>query len=739
MKHFIWQLICLLFLSYISIAQSFKGTVLDSTSNESLPGVNIYIPELQTGTATDMNGNFEIKKTISGLVHLQASFIGYESFVTLINLERSGPIVIRLSKSHLNLNEIVVSTSGVQLQKDNITAVTKASIEELSLSASNLADGLSKIPGVNSYSTGQGIGKPVIRGLSGSRIIIYDQNVRMENQQWGDEHAIGISETGIDNVEVIKGPSSLLYGADALGGVIYFTDSRYAMYNSTEGFASSKFNTNSMGLKNDGGIKINRNGVKFNLFGGHESNADYQLPNSKRANNSRFSNSYIRTALGLNSSKWIGNIRYSYIKSKYGITESDIPTTTTNYDPELPFQDVVNHLLSIDQKYFIGQTQLAAIIAYNGNGREEYEDDMSIPSLKMQLNTYSYNLKSKTNFLNEKLIMNTGVQGMFQENKNKADEILIPDANTQDIGFFGVLNYKYSHAITLEGGVRFDNRTISTKKMVSDEVNFESLNRQFQNFNYSAGLSIDKKPILIRFNTSTGFRSPNTAELLSDGVHEGTQRYEIGNRNLKSEEAFQVDLGLYYNKEHFDLSINPFVNRVNNYIYLEPTGSFVDGAPLYLYQQKQAWLYGGEFGFHWHPHPVDWLHISSDLSLVFAEDKDGNALPLIPQHKLNNTFSAELNRGKKIKFQKFYTELTYHFKQTRVETFESPSNGYMLLNVGVTGLVVTGKNSNLGFSIEVANLLNETYIDHLSRLRELGLAGPGIGFTTRLKWSFGKI
>lgn len=735
-KKIISFIINMLLFSTIAFSQQFNGQVLDSITRQPVPFASVYAVELHTGATTNAKGNFILSSNISGQVHIQISCIGYQTSIFLTNLSAEKEKTFFLFESHLQLKEVVVSTSSVKLQQDNIVSVVQKSISELKQNAPvNLTEAISSIPGVDNYSTGSGIGKPVIRGLSGNRIVVYAQNVRIENQQWGDEHGLGIGDVGIENVEVIKGASSLLYGADAIGGVLYFVDERYASLNSFQGFASSKFLSGTLGTFNDAGIKFNKKSFRMNLFSSYNSNADYQLPGFNRALNTRFSEANFKTSIGYNFKKWIGNLRYSFLSNNFGITESDTISNSTERKTELPFQKVDNHLLTFDNTFFFGKTKLTATFGYDQNNRKEFEDTAATPNLNMILNTFNYHLKSNTSFLNDKLNLLTGMQGMHQQNENKADEVLIPDAFVNDIGGFAVLNYSPINNLAFEGGLRFDNRNISTIEMQAPEIYFPKLNRNFYNLNFAAGSSYRIKKIVLRVNVASGFRAPNTSELLSNGVHEGTLRYEIGDNNLKSEKATQADFSISYEEEHFSFYVNPFFNHINNYIFLSPSGSVIDDLPVYYYGQTEANLSGGELGFHWHPHPIEWLHLESNYSSVFASDKSGNALPLIPANKIQTTLKGEFKTKGKVKFESVFAEYIYRFSQNRITAYETSTPDYDLLNAGLV-FQINFTNNNFEITTGVKNILNTKYTEHLSRFKQLGIDNAGINAYLGVGWKF---
>ena len=214
-----------------------SGVVSNAENYAALEQASIYISILEKGTATNENGFYELNDLPIGSFILVVSSIGFETFSTTINISSGENIInVSLTPSAIEMEEVIVSTLFHKLQSENVMKVERANMKDLkTVGAITLSDGITKIAGVESVSTGVGIGKPVIRGLSANRVLVYTQGVRMENQQFGAEHGLGINGVGIESIEVIKGPASLLYGSDAMGGVLYFNPEKFTMANETEG------------------------------------------------------------------------------------------------------------------------------------------------------------------------------------------------------------------------------------------------------------------------------------------------------------------------------------------------------------------------------------------------------------------------------------------------------------------------------------------------------------------------
>lgn len=343
----------------------------------------------------------------------------------------------------------------------------------------------------------------------------------------------------------------------------------------------------------------------------------------------------------------------------------------------------------------------------------------------MNLQTLNYDLKYYLPKLG-KFETIIGVQGMNQTNENLGEELLIPNATTKDLGGLITSNYEWNKNV-IQAGIRFDSRTITTENhgVVGGEGYFAAIDKQFNSFNASLGYKTNlSDKIMMRLNVASGFRAPNLAELTSNGVHEGSNRYEIGNANLKNEQNIQADLNLEYGNEHFEVFVNGFYNHINNYIFITPTGDVIEDNDVYEYVQDNAKLFGGEAGIHIHPHPIDWLHITSSFESVTAQKDNGNNLPLIPANKWNTNLRADFKLGKTVTDGYINTAVVTTFAQNNISEFETKTLDYTLLNFGLGGKITFGK-IKFETTLNATNLLNRNYVSHLSRLKADGIANMG--------------
>ena len=730
LKNFLFSL--LITAPFVINAQSL--TVLDNESLKPIPYASIEIFEVQVQSFCNENGQFELNNLSNTPIIVSAN--GYESKSFIYNKDESNSYTVKLDKAHILLNEIVVSPTTGIIQKHNLGNVFLKKIAQADqVMAANLMELITSVPGVYSIHTGAGISKPVIRGSSGLKVVTFLNGLRIENQQWANDHGLNFTDMGIKSVEIVKGPSSLLYGADALGGVLYFVDEDYLGPKSFQSSFESRFESNSLSTNNIASVKLAGEKVRLNLYAGFKSAAEYQIPNGDFIKNSSFNGKSLKAALGYNEENWIFNLRYNHNSNEIGL-----PGHTHSLDPSpeefqleeqsrerlLPLQQISDHYVSVENKFILNnQSILKFNTGFTSNSLTELEEKVTIPCIKMLLTNIPYNISYMT-YINEDLKWISGAQGMFTENSNDdgAINILIPNSTSNDYGGYSLFQYskkKFESQI----GFRYDYREIDAQNIISK--NFSKLNGSF-------GLVYQKDEFTFRTNLSSGFRPPHLSEMLADGVHHGTNRYEIGSVDLKSEFANQFDVSLDFNSEHLNVNVNPFYNNFKNYIYVEPTADYIDGYQVYIYSQaSSARTYGGEIYLHYHPHFAHRLHVEQDFSYVIGEDNNNNPLPLIPQTRINSNLKYEfVETGKKLQLKTLLIQRTQFLDKDDVATFETSSDNYAIYNIE-GNFSLKGKQT-MNMKLGVRNLFNTTYINHLSNLKGIGLPSPGINFYASINY-----
>ena len=728
-------------ISFQSIAQ-IGGKVIDISSRLPISGAQITIVQFDRSTKTDSTGSFLFSGEFPQNLQLRIQFSGYETQLMSIQLPYSNGLIEMVEK-HISLEEVTISGGRQTIQKSSPFAIMHRKLTDLNLiNTTSLTEALSTLPGVYQATTGLGIGKPVIRGLQGIRVLSLINGLRIENQQWGGDHGLGITELGIGAVEVIKGPSSLMYGSDAMGGVLYFIDEPFASQHSLKIQVNSQNESNTLGTINQFGLKWSGEQIRFAVYGRMASHADYKLPDGRFAQNSRFQDQSLKMALGFNRKKYAANLRYTYVVSQIGlpghtheevINPEEFKVEKQERKRTIPVQDFHNHYFSFEQKLFLNKSELSLLIGESWNDLDEFEEKVTIPGLSLIQSNSIAQLKLDRR-IGKKVAWVSGFQGMFQviENSTKALEYLLPNANQTDLGAYSLLKLDLENW-AFQGGLRYDLRLLDSYQ--TGNV-FDPLNRQFSGFNYAIGGVRNLKKMTFRMNVSSGFRAPHYSELLSNGVHHGTLRYEIGDKTLNPEIANQIDLTSEFHGEHLELQLNPFYTYFQGFIAITPTDSIIESFPVFRYEQIPfVHMSGFDVMMHYHPHFAHRVHLESNYSFIYTQTNSGLSLPLMPQNRLSTTLRLSLDMNSIVQFNDVVIQSILHFGQYRTAQFESTTSPYHLIHFSLNGKINLNRHP-IGFKIGAKNLLNTAYIDHLSRLKNIGLEHPGRNFYVSISYQF---
>ncbi len=728
----------------------FKGKVMDASTKEPLSGATVYISDLKATTTTNANGEFSFTNVPSrGKFLVEVRYVGYKTASQQVDLAAGTQLVFALEPSVIESAEVVITGTPYSANnKTNSLAVVSISREKLAQAAgTNIVDAIAKVPGVSQVTTGGAISKPSIRGLGYNRVLTIVDGAREEAQQWGDEHGVEVDQFSAARIEVLKGPASLLYGSDALGGVINIIDDLVPAAGDFNGNFTTNYNTNngltasSLMLQGNSDGLVYRGRVSYkNAYGfGYK---DHTVPNSG------FNETNVSGMIGLNKTWGYAHLNLSRFNTNIGLVE-DGPNDNGDYLDEdgnvisnsearkrklnLPYQNINHYRAALNSNILLGGGQLKTTLAFQRNVRKEFEESATEPGLYLNLNSYTYDVKYS--FANNGVWEPTiGVQGMHQTNANNGDEFLIPDYTSDNIGAFAYLKRNFAKG-AINAGIRYDHKNIDGRDLVDADGNqvFTAFNNKFSNLSGSIGFAFEiAKNLNLKGNVGSGFRAPNIAELGANGRHEGTFRYEVGNSNLKQETSLQFDLGLEYNAEKVTLGLNAYSNKIYNYIY---PGNFnnetinfqeQDGSttvlPLYRYVQTNATLMGGEASIDFHL--VKALHFENTFAYVKGTNNATKApLPFIPAASLNNELRFEPQiKGLSDSYIKI--GLTNVFKQDRFDSFETETNGYTLIDAGI-GTSVKVKKGKINLWVTGQNLGDKLYFNHLSRYKPAGIYNPG--------------
>ncbi|OUJ73782.1 TonB-dependent receptor [Hymenobacter crusticola] len=749
------------------------GRVLDALTQEPIPGATILFSDLRQATATGLDGTFRFASLPRGRFLMQVRSLGYTSVARTVDTGTGQPINVALTSTATEIGQVVVTgvSAATEMRRSPIPTTVIDHTRLQQAAATNAIDAIAHTPGLSQITTGAAISKPIIRGLGFNRVITLNNGSKQEGQQWGDEHGIEIDEYSIDRAEVIKGPGSLLYGSDGMAGVINFLAPDPVEEGKIIGSAAANYQTNNAlqgySVMNAG----NKNGFNWLVRGSSKLAGSYRNRYDGRVFNSGFRELDANGYVGINKSWGYSHLTFNTFNQQLGLTEGDrdprtgrflkdvavsdtateaVPVTNADlrgYSLAVPRQRV-NHLrIGTENNFVFGQSRLTVNASWQQNLRREFGDvlDPDTPELYFQLRTFDYAVRY---FLPEMQGWNTtlGVSGMQQQNVNKGAEFLIPAYHLLDGGVFGVTKKTFGK-LDVSGGLRYDIRRINADALYLDaeerpvpapgaEQKFAGFKSTFRNVSGSIGVaySITEK-LLVKANLSRGFRAPNISELGSNGQHEGTIRYEIGDPTLKAETSLQYDAGISYVTDHVSLNVDAFENRIQNYIFprhiLNAAGSdsiASTGNPVFLYDQGNARLVGGEVSLDIHPHPLDWLHFENSFSMVRARQLNQPTdslrnLPFIPADRLQSELRVNFRKVKNTRLANLYARINveHTFAQNRffaAYQTETRTPGYTLVNAGIGTDWVNAKAQTL-FSIFLTgnNLFDVAYQSHLSRLK----------------------
>ena len=653
---------------------------------------------------------------------------------------------------HLNLNEVTVTgvTGDTKLKHATVPVSIIAPQLLRSKASTNIIDAISHQPGISQLTTGGSISKPIIRGLGYNRVVVMSEGVRQEGQQWGDEHGVEVDGSSINSVEILKGPASLMYGSDAMAGVVILHPQATLPEGEMKANVSTEYQTNNGLFAYNLSMAGNQKGFVWNARFSDKMAHAYKNKYDGYVPGSQFRERAGRLMLGVNKSWGHSRLTWTSYHLTPGIVEGErdpetgeLVCNTDNvktYSKALPFQEVKHYKLVWDNSLNLSTGYLKAIIGYQQNRRKEYEESEDEYELFFKLHTLTYDLRYVTNQWNG-WKLSTGIGGMYQKSGNEGEEYLIPDYRLFDFGIYATATKSLGDRWTLNGGVRYDHRRMHGDELIEDgDLRFTDFSRHFNGLTGSIGAVCNiNEHFNLRLNVARGFRTPNMSELASNGVHEGSIRYELGNQQLKAEYSLQADLGLDFTSRYVSAQLALFANRIDNYIFTHRLPEEIEeGYLTYAYTQGDARLLGFEAGADFHP--VHSVHFSNTFSFVDAQQmhasSDTKYLPFTPAPRWTSELKWELfhhshstvnhhhnaNSIHRSLLNNLYIAagLECYLKQSHIysaDDTETTTPGYALLSLSAgTDINVNGKKV-AEFYITADNLLNKAYQSHLNRLK----------------------
>jgi iron complex outermembrane recepter protein len=775
-------IICvMIFICQIIHAQNkITGKITDNLTGEPVAGATVYIPELKTGTIADKDGVYKIDNLPRTKVIIHISFLGYKSIIENIDLATTSTKDFVMEQAITEMNEVVItgSSRATEITKTPVPMITVSSKELQQNLNTNIIDAISKLPGVSAVTTGPNVSKPFIHGLGYNRVLTLFDGVRQEGQQWGDEHGIEIDENAVERIEIVKGPASLIYGSDAIAGVVNMLPAQPVPDGSVKGHVETNYQTNNGLIAAHVALAGNKNGFNWGGVISNKQATNYQNKYDGRVYGTAFNETDLSGHVGVNKQWGYSDLNFSVFndlqeipdgsrdsltrKFTKQITEADIfrPIVSNeelnSYKIAVLHQHVQHYRLYSSSEFIVGEGKLGLILGYQQSIRREFShpEYPDIPGLYLDLKTFTYDVKYSIPET-EGWGASIGFNGMYQSNTNKGTEFIIPDYKLFEIGPF-ILVTKTIGKLDLSAGARYDTRVFRNNAMytrinpltgfdmqvslpdtASADHPFYSFNHTFSGVSASFGATYNiTKKLDLKANIARGFRAPNIAEISANGVHPGTLIYQIGNTGFKPEFSLQEDLGISFISDHISGNLDIFNNTITNYIFnqklLNHAGQdsvIVKGNQTFKFQQAKAQLNG--FDASLDIHPYDWLHFENSISVTYALNKGGigvhitdssKYLPFIPPLHTNTELRANF-KSKSKHFSSIYLKIGVEFyaRQNRVysaDNTETPTPGYVLYNAGIGG-DITNKEGKVLISINILgnNLTDVAYESHLSRLK----------------------
>ncbi len=745
-----------------------KGVVTDGWENP-LEDAIVYVQETKQTYFTNAKGRFAINALKPGNYTISVHRIGYVEIQRTIAVLKNTAIKVMIQADDQTLDQVVIK--GHKEEILNAQAVT--TLNELALRKSaglTLGETLNEINGVNMLQTGSSIAKPVIHGMHSNRVLIMNNGVRQEGQQWGLEHAPGIDPYLAQEITVIKGAAGVQYGSDAIAGVVMVNPAplphdnepdEQGIHGRADLAGMSNGRQGSGNIQLEGQIKAVE-GLAWRVQASGKKAGNIQTPDYY-LDNTGVEELNFSAATGYKARLWEAQIHFSRFYTKLGLfsgshtgnltdletaINSEVPLRanefTFSYDIDRPFQSVAHNMLTVKTKWQVGNLgKLHATFGYQLNHRKEYDlvrrriAQGNQPQLDFELKTTTADVHLDHKF-GTHWRGTVGLSGMKQSNVYEGRR-LIPNFRSYTGGLYAIEHF-IKDRYELEAGIRYEAKFIETFRNEDGEVIQEDFN--FNNISIAlGGMYRINEDLNIKMNVSSAWRAPNISELFSDGVHQGTASYELGDKTLEPETAYNTSVDVNYNKKRFTAQVTLYHKIIDNFIYLEPqfpeTILTIRGAfPLFEYKQVNATFTGTDIAFGWQLVPG--LRWQNKASIVRARNQtDDEYLVLIPADRFESSLTWSLPATNRLNDNYLTIANTYVAQQTRFPEnidFADPPAAYNLVDVRL-GTTLNQNRNPLNVSVEVKNIFNVGYRDYLNRFRYFS-DEIGRNFIVRFNYTF---
>lgn len=792
MRKYQFLALLLFTLSHLAVGQDCDFTlsgVIRDEHGTALPGATIELNSANQIATSDDAGVFQFFNLCEGNHRINIHYVGFENQNLIVRVPSSNKIVVTLNSSSTTLQDVVIE--GEQTRVSATQTVSALSKEDLvALHGRPLGESLKEIPGVSAIQTGPSIFKPVIHGLHSQRILILNNGIRQEGQQWGIEHAPEVDPFIASSIEVVKGAEAVRYGSDAIGGVIIINppplhDVRELGGELNLGFMSN----NRMGVFS-GMLEGNLSGTSLWHWrvqssvrkGGDFHAANYNLSNTGTEElNFSAAAGYKKENHGLEFYVSSFNTEIAILRAAHSGNQNDLQQSIESkepwyikdftYDINNPYQKI-NHQLVKVKGYFPWKDRVRINMLYGGQYNQRKEFDVrragrsTIPAISMNLMSHVLDLS-----LDHEIGTHSGsigINGTYKYNRNETDETgirpLIPDYEQLSAGIFVLEKWKKGRWL-LEGGARYDYQFLKAFPFQQQTLLKPTFNFNFFSGTLGASLLVNQQ-LRIVSNLGIASRPPHVSELYSEGLHHGTGSIEEGmmrrddlvstDRNLVKKELskkWTTTIQVSKDRVNFDLSF--YYNDIDNYVFLRPAGvrTTIRGFfPVFNFDQTDAVLAGSDLGIKWEI--SDRLLYQGKFSYIYAKDLTNNdVLIFIPPAQIDNGLTYNFSDGKKIRDIFVTLSAPFTFEQTRAPRVVSPEDldtdasskiydfapapsGYVLLNLRA-GFKIPMKERNFSVIFSGENLLNNSYRNYMNRLRYFA-DDTGSNFILRVAYNFYK-
>jgi iron complex outermembrane receptor protein len=743
---------------------------IESDNQQAIPFAHIILQKPHQYAVADENGNFLLKNICPGEISLKISAVGFVEKIVYLSVKKNENINILLTEKKIETAEIVVRAKKNDSEQGESQSLAFLSGADLSKTVgTTLAEKLANIAGVSFLATGAGITKPVIRGLSLSRIAVFENGVKQEEQQWGADHGLQTDAENVFQAEIVKGSAALRYGGSAVGGAVNLMPppipQKQKINFSGDFLSANELYGISQAYENRFGKFYVRARISYRCFADSKVPANefrynsYILPlPENRLKNTAGNDFFANLTFGQQREKAQSNFSLAFSQQFAGIFAGamGIPRTY-QLSPDGNFRNTDfprqnnRHIKFTwnEKKYLTKNWFLETYTAFQHNLRKEESlphahGQGKIPdgntALMMDLKTFSADFLLQKDKNEENFTLGWQTQG--QKNSVGGFEFLIPEYEMFKTGVFLLFNQKIHHKITLDGGLRADYSQIRTTsfwqnfyddkgeitRLVSRSEGFK---RHFFNFSAAAGATWKiAENYILKANISHSERMPDIAELASGGIHHGTFRHELGSANLRSEKGNQFNITFRKENKKWQAEFSPFVYYFSNYIFLRPSGIFStlpEAGQVYTYTQARVFMYGGEAEIR--AKIFEKMHATSVFEYTANNNfNTGLSLPFTPPMTFRQ--SLDYYFGKKVHLS---ADFLHFFAQNKTDRNESSTAAYSLFDVKLS-ILHKNKFLNAEWTFSVKNIADVKYINHLSRYKILNLPEQGRNFAVNVRF-----